>query len=91
MVKQETYMAISPMDLSKYQQVSNYSFGGLTSQRGQQIQGRPQGVEETNPMSNPFTVENKEELVGRLDKIDASTITPNTQDAERGQNLYLIA
>lgn len=91
MVRQETYMAINPIDAYKYQPVNNYSFGGLSGQRGQQVQGGPQGVGETNPTSNPFAIGNNEGLVGRLDKIDASQIVPNTQSETTGNRFYAIA
>ena len=43
MVRQETYMAIDAINPNQYQ----YSFGGLSGQRGQQVQGGHQGIDQT--------------------------------------------
>lgn len=84
-------MAINPIDAQRYQPVNNYSFGSLSGQRGQQVQRGAQGVGGTNPMGNPFAVNKSEGLVGRLDKIDAQQLVPDTRNEVQGKNLYLMA
>ena len=82
-------MAINPIGHNQYDPY-NYSFGSLTGQRGRQVQ-RTQGVGEAQPMSNPFAANNNESLVGRLDKIDAQTLSPDMRSDVLGKNLYLNA
>ena len=91
MVRQETYMAIDAINPNQYQ----FSFGGLSGQRGQQVQGGHQGIDvngqtqRTNKISCDNQYVTNAALFNSVSALDKPS--PETRTETQGQNLYLMA
>ena len=81
-------MAINPTDLSKYQQVSNYSFGELTSQRGQQGINAHGQTQRANKISCDNQYVTNAALFNSVSALDKPS--PDTRTETQGNRLYEV-